>query len=702
MRKLIQAVIISVLIGSVLPVMTSCEKAVSLKIGILLPLTGPNAVDSEEVLNWARDKVNLVGGINNQPIELVYKDTNGQDVMELARQFINDKTINIVIGPGSSAEVYDIAPLFIKARKILISPFSTAGDIFRAFGKKKFFWRTCQSDVAQVRTILYLLSTRNVKRVALIYEDSAYGKTFSDWAGFFSMELGIELLNLVKFEGGQSDFSGVLSQALEGHPEYLICVAFSQDATNIEKALEKTGSHARLFCTDAAETQFLLDQLGDAAEGLELTTPAADPDCGFETAYEATFGYMPWDFAATTYDAFLLAVCTLARNEYKAGKEKLEESFQNIISGRGMKLGWDKVNEAINMILHGYLPDIEGASGPLDFDKEFGVDPLKTFYSLCRVETRAGIRDFRTIETVSSDKSLGIGILKEGASAYRTQASRAYQALQETGGVTYTPTDRRDLWAVVVSTSAGWKNYRHQADALAIYDMLKTNGVNDDKIILFLVDDIPYDKNNPLKGNVHHVVGGKNLRENASIDYSEKGVTIENLKNVLLGIKTAETPAVLATNEHSNILLFIVNHGIPGSISFEKDDKDYWLKAEKLNEIIDEMNQNKRYRQMFIMVEVCYGESMSLDIKAPGVVFFTGSAKSESSLGANYDGEIRTWLADDFTYQVISAVSREPHLSIADLYVSVYERVAGSHVRLKNYENFGDIRTARLSEFITP
>jgi glycosylphosphatidylinositol transamidase (GPIT) subunit GPI8 len=239
-----------------------------------------------------------------------------------------------------------------------------------------------------------------------------------------------------------------------------------------------------------------------------------------------------------------------------------------------------------------------------------------------------------------------------------------------------------------------------------MYNLLKSNGVEDDKIILLLIDDIAHHEKNRMKGDVHHTVGGNNLREDAVIDYSGmevafefEVVNVENLKNVLLGNKTADTPDVLETNENSNIFIYIVNHGGPGYIPFSEGGE---LTAEEFREIIEEMYKNKKYRQMFILIEVCFGESMALDIETPGVVFLIGASKNEPSFGANYDSEINAWLADDFTYQFLKIVSKEKNISIADLYTNVYERVAGSHVRLKNYDNFGDILTTPISEFIYP
>jgi len=42
-----------------------------------------------------------------------------------------------------------------------------------------------------------------------------------------------------------------------------------------------------------------------------------------------------------------------------------------------------------------------------------------------------------------------------------------------------------------------------------MYDLLKSNGVNDDNIILLLIDDIQNSPKKPMKEDAHHAVGGK-------------------------------------------------------------------------------------------------------------------------------------------------------------------------------------------------
>lgn len=668
----------------------------TLKIGVLLPLTGPDKIDSDEVLDWAVNRINANGGINGRKVDIIYKDQNKGDTVELAEQLLADKSIKIVIGPMESSNVYRIAPLFIEKKKILISPTATSGDIFRMFGKKRFFWRTVQGDVTQIRIIMHILNSRGVKKVALVYRDDAYGKTFYDWAGFFAIEMGMELLSLNRFVP-DSDVSSAVAEALKGNPEYIIGVAFPEDAVRIRKEIDRLNSSVKLFFTDGAESQYVTDRLG---EGTELTTPSADPNCGFEEAYKEEYGYFPWDYASTTYDSFLMAVYTLARQEYSRRHfrfERIEDSMHKVVFGRDGSYKWNQTSEVISEILKGRLPDINGASGTLDFDSEHGVDPLETYYGHNIVETREGYTDFWRVSSMSSKESLKYGRLEEDASAARTKGSGKYALLEKETKEIEELAGRKGLWAVIIATSSGWKNYRHQADALAFYDLLKQNGVNDNNIILFLIDDMPWTKENPIKGDVHHMPKGRNLRSDAKVDYYGEGVIIENLRNVLLGNKTEKTPVVLESSSSDNVLLYIVDHGMPGFIPFESG----LLSAAELASITDEMHSRERFRQMLIIVEVCFGESIGLNITTPHVVYLTGAAKTETSFGATYDHNIRQWLADDFSLNTFNTIRKNPYISIRELYTSVYNEVFGSHVRLVNYENFGSL-DAPIKEFVAP
>ncbi|GAB6286858.1 MAG: hypothetical protein STSR0009_30610 [Methanoregula sp.] len=663
------------------------------RVGVLLPLTGD--VEVKEPLEWARENINRHGGIGGRPLELVYKDTGTGNTTQLAEELLADDSIRIVIGPPTSDDVYALLPAFAARQKVLISPFATSGDLFRAFGRNGYFWRTPQGDVGQVKTICQILNKHGAKRVALLTENTSYGKTFYDWTGFFATEYGLRLTTIREFERETPGLEGDVAQALQSDPDYIIAICGPTDAATIKREIDRSGSRAKLFLADSAASPPLTSALGAAAEGIEGTTPTADPTTGFTVAYRVKFGHAPTDFAAPVYDALVVAAYTSARED-AVPFELLPDAIRHVVYGNGTRTGWDAqgIHEVIREIRRGGNPDITGASGPLTFDTEFGVDPLVTYYSHWIVEDG----EFHTVEVLGSEKTGSAD--GAGESVSRTRASGSLMDPLAASVSRYVPKENRtDFFAVIVGPSSGWKNYRHQADALAVYTLLRDEGVPDDHIILMVYDDIPYLPENPVKGDVHNIPRGKNLRSGADADYTGSRVTPETLRNVLTGTRTAATPVVLASTNSTDVFVYIASHGAPGDILFS--DRNHPFTAEDFTGITDTMYRTGKFRQIVFFVDTCFGESMATNVTTPGLLYFTGAATGEPSLGAVYDMDIRQWLSDEFTANAIKAIREHPDITFRELYITTYEHVTGSHVRMINSENFGNIDVP-VREFLHP
>jgi ABC-type branched-subunit amino acid transport system substrate-binding protein len=670
---------------------TIIHKNTPVRIGVLLPITG--SIELKEPLEWAKDNINRQGGIGGRQIELVYKDTGSGDTTQLAKELLADDSIRIVIGPPTSDDVYTLAPEFIRQQKLLISPQATSGDLIRAFGKKGYFWRTPQGDVAQAKMIVSILKKKGAHRAALLVVNSTYGKTFYDWTGFFATEYAVDLASIIQFDKGSGDLDGYVAEALKTNPDYIIAVCEESDAVTIKRAIDRSGSTAKLFLADAAVSPALIRLLGAAAEGIGGTSPTADPTSGFSVAYREKFGHTPADYAAPTYDALLLAAYTTARQDAVL-IESPADSMRKVVYGNGTPKGWDAQDshEAIVELRSGKTPAISGASGPLDYDREFGVDPLVTYYSHWTIEDG----DFRTVE------SLGLSKIETadagGESVARSRASASHISTSFKQVEKYVPAqEKRDFQAVIVGPSRGWINYRHQADALTVYTLLRENGVADDHIILMTYDDIPTVPENPLRGDIHNIPKGKNIRSGVYVDYSGSQVTVATLKNVLTGTKTAITSHVLESNASTDVFVYIASHGTPGGIAFGSYEL---FTTDDFTNVTNSMNRNQQYRQIVFVIDTCFGESIAINATAPGILYLTGAASNEPSFGAVYDMDIKQWLSDEFTSRVVNILRLNPDITFRQLYAAAYEKVTGSHVRMITTGNVSIDEPVR--EFLQP
>jgi len=681
------------------------ERNRTIKIGVLF--FDPNNNESLErrvVLEWAKEEINNVGGINGHKIELIYKFIHINDwmggtweeleekIQNMMKDLIEENNIDIIIGEGSEAT----APITLEKKKILISPNDTSGFLFRAYGKKDYLWRISQSDVAQVRTAMHILSEKGVKRVAYLGEYARLGNDYYDWFGFFAKEFDIEVADIIKYKRGD-DIKEYVKEVAQTNPEYILAYSIPEDAIIIKQELNRLGSKSKLFLSDqsigSVGNASLIQELGSLAEGIEGTNLTYNPDINFAQEYKNKFNAEPSVYAAQVYDSLILAAYISARQE-ATYFEDIVESTKKIAYAKGEDIGWREINKGLNLVADGKLPNIFGPSGSLDYDTEYGVDPTQTYYEHWQVKNGK----MQTQKIYSTDDSSCESDPQEGAAVARSQANDEHAKLEKMSDQDNLLGEKKDTWAVVVAASNGWEEYRHQSDALAVYNMLKENGIKDDKIILMIYDDVAWHENNKQPGKIFNTYKGKDLREGVVIDYKGDSVSPKTLASVLAGESSIDVPIVLGSDKKDNVFLYLVDHGLPDAIFFNNNKK---LTSTGLNNIVESMEDNKKYRQLFIMVDTCFSESVGEKISSPGVIYFTGSNKSEPSFGAEYDPKLKQWLADEFTHKTLKIISNNPKIKIEELYYESYNSVIGSHVTLSNYSNFGDIKTP-ISDFISP
>jgi glycosylphosphatidylinositol transamidase (GPIT) subunit GPI8 len=169
---------------------------------------------------------------------------------------------------------------------------------------------------------------------------------------------------------------------------------------------------------------------------------------------------------------------------------------------------------------------------------------------------------------------------------------------------------------------------------------------------------------------------------------------------VLLGNRSAETPVVIESTNSSDVFVYIASHGSPGATVFSGNERQP-VTTRQFTDMMSRMEREGRYRQIVFFVDTCFGESIARNATAQGMLYFTAASAQEPSMAAVYDMDIRQWLSDEFTAATLNAIREHPDITFRELYITVYEQVTGSHVRMVNAENFGDLDIP-VREFLKP
>jgi len=159
-----------------------------------------------------------------------------------------------------------------------------------------------------------------------------------------------------------------------------------------------------------------------------------------------------------------------------------------------------------------------------------------------------------------------------------------------------TVTTHTSNWAVLVSTSRFWFNYRHLANVLSLYRTVKRLGIPDSQIILMLPDDMACNPRNAFPGTVYNNADRALdlYGDNIEVDYRGYEVTVENFIRLLtdrLDPDVARSKR-LGSDSGSNVLVYMTGHGGNEFLKFQDSEE---IGSWDLADAIEQMWMKKRY-----------------------------------------------------------------------------------------------------------
>ena len=297
--------------------------------------------------------------------------------------------------------------------------------------------------------------------------------------------------------------------------------------------------------------------------------------------------------------------------------------------------------------------------------------------------------------------------------------------------------DVTDHWAVVISPSTTWANYRHQADAFSMYQLLRQYGYDDDHIVLIVEDNLAYSQENKdFPGQIFVERGdplswgfiGKDVRENAVVDYHFSQLTPDDIADIMQGRQSERLPHVIHPDSTSNVFFFWSGHGgMNGGPLWGNEDSKVYFGKDRIRSIVEEMagtaaannsqfsilrsatsgdaslaknSQFKKYRRMMFALETCYsgqwGEALT---ELPDLLVLTAANAYETSKADIFDQQLGVYLSNAFSRTFRSKVSKTSNVTLYDLYRELFKTTNGSHVTIYNNDKYGSVYTETMQEY---
>ena len=234
-------------------------------------------------------------------------------------------------------------------------------------------------------------------------------------------------------------------------------------------------------------------------------------------------------------------------------------------------------------------------------------------------------------------------------------------------------------WAVLVSTSRFWFNYRHLANVLSLYRTVKRLGIPDSQIILMLPDDMACNPRNAFPGTVYsNADRAVDLYgDNIEVDYRGYEVTVENFIRLLTDRLDEDVPRSkrLGTDAGSNVLVYMTGHGGDQFLKFQDSEE---IGAWDLADAFGQMWEKKRYHELLFMIDTCQANTMYTHFYSPNIVATGSSALDQSSYSHHADTDVGVAVIDRWTYYVLEfletqVTSANSKLTLGDLFNSYDE-----------------------------
>ncbi len=283
-----------------------------IELGLISSLSGPIGDQGSDYANGAKlaaEAINKDGGVaalGHRPIHLdVVDDTSVPSVTRtLAIKLISSDKVPLIMGPFASGPCMAAAPIGEQQQRTLIC--SAASDQPTQQGYQYVFNRATLAGTFtyagfKVLSGLSQSSGLDFRKVAVLYEDGAYGTSGNDQATKAAADAGVEITARIAFHTNTPDLSPVVNRAIASGAKSLLLLCYTGDGVNIIRAVRTV--KAPLLILGSGAWNATIMKMGPPAEGVLALSDWNDdlPKAGvkpFREAFQHAYGQYPGIAAA--------------------------------------------------------------------------------------------------------------------------------------------------------------------------------------------------------------------------------------------------------------------------------------------------------------------------------------------------------------------------------------------------------------------
>jgi len=312
------------------PLNVSSAFAETIKIGVAGAHSGELASYGQPTLNAITlvvEEYNAKGGILGRQIEIVAQDDQCKPEIatNVATRLISDE-VDIVLGHICSGAAKAAMPLYNDAKIVAISPSVTA-PIMTQSGDNPYFFRTVADDTASaIISAKFVLEKAKAKKIAILHDNSEYGKGYGDQAAKYIKESGLgEVVLFEAITPGAADYSSVVRKVRQKGADMLMWGGYYPEASKILANMHGLDVSIPFIGPDGLKDMGFVELAGEDANGVYAAGPtdtSANPISKFYAEkHMEKYGTVPGAF----FDNAISAAIAMLNAIEKAGSTESDK-----------------------------------------------------------------------------------------------------------------------------------------------------------------------------------------------------------------------------------------------------------------------------------------------------------------------------------------------------------------------------------------
>lgn len=276
------------------------------------------------------EAINAQGGVNKRKLKLVTRDDGYEPEKATAavKALISEDKVFALIGSVGTPTTLAALPIINEAKIPLIGPFTGAQALREPFSRQVFHVRASYFD--ETERIVQHLTTLGIKKIAVLYQNDAYGKTGLDGVNRALAKRQMKTVGTATVERNSVDVTQSIEEIIKSAPEAVVQISTYKSSAAFIKSARAKGFGGQFFNVSFVGSQALADELGDSGLGVVISQVVPYPYQGSSpVAREYQTQMLAAGQKLLGYSSFegFLAAKVMVEGLRRAGRDLTRENF---------------------------------------------------------------------------------------------------------------------------------------------------------------------------------------------------------------------------------------------------------------------------------------------------------------------------------------------------------------------------------------